>query len=73
MNGPGSVAVAKGLDMLAIITKGEERSLANVYLALELVFFFFFLPPFHLSYGNQHIVQIVGYLAMLCSQGFTDK
>lgn len=67
MNGPGSVAVAKGLDMLAIITKGEERSLANVYLALELVFFFFFLPPFHLSYGNQHIVQIVGYCNVMLS------
>lgn len=67
MNGPGSVAVARVLDMLAIITKGEERSLANVYLALELVFFFFFLPPFYLSYGNQHIGQIVGYCNVMIS------
>lgn len=70
MNGPGSVAVARGLDLLATITKGEERSLANVYLALELVFFLFL---FHFSYGNSHIMEILGHIAMLCYQGFADN
>lgn len=43
MNGLGSVEVVKGLDMSAIIIKGGKRLSANAYLALELVFFFFFI------------------------------
>ena len=75
MNGPGSAAVARGLDLLAIITKREERSLANVFLALELVFLLLLLLLLHVPFflrerthnANSSVLQccIVGVLLLL--------